>query len=424
MNFLIRKIKKSKEFLSFMIIKISAQGIDFIVPLIIAKVLTPELFGSFSLFKMMIFLGVAVFIEPIISPFTIESNKEHAERNKSNRTFTSVIMYIGISTLLFSMLFIFFGKYVIEFTGLSYDEYGLIFILAVLSLSIKTFISNLFIAQDNKKAHLFTELGFSLIFLTYLIVILLNGSFNLYNIFAGYFISILIILFTLSWFIDYKRLFPLQISKENIKTVFHFGLWSIIGYTASYLINWGDNIVLKYYVSLAEIGIYNLAYQFFKGLIMVSFMIYTFYLPFVSRNINNKEKIFEYIHKKRTDIMILVIVGIVLIEIFIGFFFNLFFGPSYASSIGIIRILLIANLLAFYLSFTFPIFNATKKYKITQLFLIIQVALNLLLNILLIPILGIYGAAIATVLAYIIYGIITEFKFRRILKDFYNSKSI
>ena len=413
-NKLKEDIKQGRKFLSFIGIKTIGEIFAFLVPLVLANFLKPDLFGSFSLFNMILFFGMSIFIGPVFAPFIIESNKEIKSTGKSKKTFTSVILYLISSISLFLIIFSFFGKEIIHFTGLDYDEYKWIFILAYIGLMIKSFYSALFLSQNKKNRHALTELIYPLVIIIYLLFLYLSNGLFLKNIFLGYFISGIFLLIICTFFVDYKRILPLTFSKSNFREIIHFGSWSALGYASSYLINWGDNIVLRYFVPLSDIGIYNLAYQIFKGGIMVSFMINTYYTPFVSKNIENKKAIKEYLYIKRPKILKFVFAGIILAEIFAGLFIRLFFDSFYYPAANILRVLLPSILIALYLAFYFPIFNSAKKYKVANILLIIQVILNLVFDIPFVFYFGATGAAMGTTAAYIIYFLLYRIAFKKI----------
>ena len=407
-------LKQGKNFLSFISFKIIAEAISFVIPLIVAKIVSPELFGSFSLFKMILFFGTAVFIGPLMTPLNIESNKEYSKTKKSNKTFTSSLIYLLSSISIFLLIYFFFGKELITFTGLNYDRFKYIFLLAFLGLTIKSFLSTFFMSQNNKKAHIFVELVYNILLVASIALLYFLNIFNLYNIFFSFFIASIIILIISLFFIDFKRILPLSFSSSNFKIIRNFSLWVILGYTSSYFINWGDNLVLKYFVSLEEIGIYNFAYQIFKGFVMISFMINIYFTPFITKHIHNEKVLKDYLSNKRKKIMYVIIPLVILNEVLIGPFITYFFHEAYIPAITIFRILSPSIIIAFYLAFYFPVFNSGGNYKIAHLLIVLQIIFNLIFDIIFIPLFGIIGAAIGTSLAYIIYGIIYELIFRRI----------
>jgi len=418
MKRILSQLKQGKSFLLFIGFKTLAEAISFIIPLVVAKVLIPEMFGAFSLFKMILFLGIAVFIGPLMTPLNIESNKELSKTKKSNKTFTSSLVYSFFSVSFFLLIYLFFGKELISFTGLDYNEFKYVFLLAFFGLAIKSFLSNFFISQDNKNLHVFVELFYNSLLIFSIFILYKLEVLTMYNIFLSFFISGVLTLVVSLFFIDYKKILPLSFSSENFKTIAHFSLWVTLGYTSSYLINWGDNIVLRYFVSLEEIGIYNFAYQVFKGFIMVSFMISTYFTPFISQNINDKKKMNLYYFNKRVKILFLSFFFFFLINFFLNLFIR-FFYSDYLNSIILIQILSIGAFCSFYHCFLIPFYNSAGLYKISQLLLLSQVIINILLDILLIPFLGILGAAIATAISYLLFTSFYTFYFYKKIKPIY-----
>ncbi len=411
---IIIKISQNKNILSFFSLKIIAEGISFLIPLIIAKFTSPDIFGSFSLFKMILFFGTSIFIGPLLTPLSIESNKECVERGKSNHSFTSSLVFLLFSVSFFLLVFSFLGDALISFTGLSYDEYKNIFLLAFLGLGSRDFVAALFMGHNNKKAHINTYLIYSISLLLLIFSLHIFKIFTLKNIFISFALSGLISFFASLPSIDYKKILPLSFSMKQFHIIANFSMWNILGYTSSYLLNWGDNIVLRQHVSLSDIGVYNFAYQIFKGFIMITLTINSYYAPYIAKNIKNKEIIINYLANKRKKIMhiisILVPLSLILIFILIG----LFFDESYNFGIIIFLILSPSIIISAYLAFYFPIFNSSKKYKIPQILLISQVFTNLLLNIILVPNYGIIGASVATLLSYLLYLLLYVISYRKI----------
>jgi len=82
--------------------------------------------------------------------------------------------------------------------------------------------------------------------------------------------------------------------------------------------------------------------------------------------------------------------------------------------------LLIAAVLALYNIFYEAVFNALKKYRVTQIVNVLHVLLNLVLDIVLVPIMGIKGAAVAAVVSYAVRVAIYETYFRTKIKPVLN----
>ena len=192
-----------------------------------------------------------------------------------------------------------------------------------------------------------------------------------------------------------------------------------MGTTAVYFINWGDNFVLRYYhdvVSFADIGIYNFGYQFFKGLTVFFSVVGVYFLPLISQHIDNPQKVREYLYSKRPKIFFIGVISLVAAYFVFPFGIKLIYGQTYRGGEAIFRILLIAEVMYIYVTLYAPVFNALKRYKFIETVNVCQVLANVILNIALIPVLGMYGAAVATVIAYIFQAAAFELYFRLKLK--------
>jgi O-antigen/teichoic acid export membrane protein len=190
----------------------------------------------------------------------------------------------------------------------------------------------------------------------------------------------------------------------------------MLGATAVYFINWGGNLVLRLFTSMDDIGTYNLGFSIFKGIVMLTSIIYPYFLPFVSQHIEDSAKMRDYLYSKRPKIFILGLVVIGVFFIISPYVFKFVYGEGYRGAVTVLRILLIGSVLFFYATFYDPILHSLKKYKFYQIIKVLQVLLSVLLALLLVPVIGHVGAAVATVIAYFFRAATIEIYFRLKLK--------
>ncbi|AKB24328.1 Membrane protein involved in the export of O-antigen, teichoic acid lipoteichoic acids [Methanosarcina sp. MTP4] len=398
-NSLIKNLKQSNSFLSFTSLSALAQGIGFILPLIIAKILSPEGFGSYSLSMMIVFFFTTAIVSSSQTPFIVYSNEELKKNNKINKAFTAQLMMFLSSILIFAFLLLAFSNPIAKFAQISFNQLILLY-FAFLGIGSRELFKNLFLALDKKIFNALYILIVGIINIIFLGIYHQLNFLNLNSIFIIYFLSPLISIIFLAHKIEFKKISSFSYDNEIFKRMITWTTWQIFGLTAVYLINWGDNLILRYFVSLSEIGIYNLGYQIFKGLISLTFILNSYFLPYITKNINNERKIQNYLYVKRPKIMLAGTFGIIIIFLLIPYVFGYIYGDIYKESVTIVRILLIGAIIALYNVFYTPILNSLKMYKFYQISNIIHVLINILLNIIFIQIIGIYGAAVATVIAY------------------------
>jgi O-antigen/teichoic acid export membrane protein len=403
---------QGKALLKFAALKATGEALAMVVPLIIAKFFSPDVFGSYSLAKMVVFFFLAMFISSTQASFVVYAGKEHALTGKINRTFTVQCTFLAAGLILSLSIVPTFGGYIASFAQVS--KTNLFFMcLAFLGLAVKTFLSGMFLAMDQKIRHSLVELAFGICGVILIIVFRLLDRINLNSVFLVYFLAAIFTIASFIRHVEYSKLLPLVWDKKYFSDNFNFTKWVVLGASCVYFINWGDNLVLRYFVSLDDIGIYNFAYQIFKGMTMLTFGLVHYFMPFVSKNINNKQTIKAYIISKRPKAFLLGLAPICMLFIFAPWVVRILYNGTYDGSVGVLRILLAGSALFLYSTFYTPILHALERYKFSQSMDAVQAFVNILLDIVLIPRMGMYGAAVATVIAYFCRTAVFEIYFRK-----------
>ena len=393
-----QELRQGKTLLIFASLQAIGQALGMIAPLVAARFFSPELISS------------------VQTPFIVFANRERAESGKIAKSFSIQCIFLIASIIAFVILNFVFSGAILRFTKIQSGDLFFMF-LAFIGIAVKQFFRNLFMALGRRITNSFVELAFGTLSFTFVIVLSLAGKINLQNMFLTYFISSILVVVIFIKAIDFSLLRPFDFDWGHFKEMFKFSRWMILGLTAVYFINWGDNIVLRSYgITMANIGAYNLAYQIFNGVVSLIFILNAYFLPFVSQHVQDSSKMKEYLYSKRPKIFILGLGVMGIVFIITPVFFRVAYGGDYPGAESVLRILLIGSILILYNTFYVPVFNAMKSYKFSQTTNIIQVIINVLLNIILIPILGPYGAAVATVAAYLYKTVFYELYFRVRLK--------
>ena len=288
-------IKLNTKAFHFTILSILTQGLSFLVPLFIAKILSPHLFGKFSLSMMIIYLFFAFFIGSFKTPFIVNAGIEKKNHNKFNKSFSVWIFSILVSVVTSFLMLVLFKVQIGKFVGFENNIHQLIFIF--IGLIINDFFQTIFLANNEKRKSALSNTFFSFLNISVIFSFWYFSELTLTKIFQSYSIAglILFLLFFRKKYI--KLILPISFDKKTFNEIFNFARWQIFGLTAVYLVNWGDNIVLRIFVSFEEIGIYNFAYKIFSGIIGLILLINNYFLPLLINNIDNKKFINNYFKK-------------------------------------------------------------------------------------------------------------------------------
>jgi O-antigen/teichoic acid export membrane protein len=410
-----QELKQGKTLLRFGFLKATGQALGMIAPLVIAKFFSEELFGSYSLAKMIVFFFSTLLIASCQAPFIVFANQEKAKTGKINKTFSIQCGLLVFSIIAFLSLNMIFSKPITAFARISFTE--LLFMsLAFIGIAVKSFMNNLFMGLGHRMKSAAAELVFGGFTFVVVLVLSVTDKINLSTAFLVYFVSAIVVVIIFIRALDFNLLLPFDFNWKHFKNIFNFTKWLMFGAGAAYFINWGDNLVLRLYTSMGDIGTYNVGYQLFKGMTMLTIIIHSYFLPFVSQHIDDSAKMKNYLSNKRPKILLLGLVVIGLLFVAAPYVFKLVYGDIYRGSVVILRTLLVGSVLILYLIFYDVIFYALKRYKFIQTLNLLQVLLNLLLDFLLVPAMGLVGAAVATVIAYFCRAVIIEIYFRVKLK--------
>ncbi len=412
-----QEFKRGRTLLQFGFLQVLGRIVAMLMPLVVAKFFSKDLFGRYSLSEMVIFFFVAFLVTSIKTAFVVCANQERAGSGRINKSFTAQSIFALVSVFLFLAVGVIFGKYLMMFAKISGAD--LFFLgLGFLGIALKEFTANVFMALNERIKQAVVDLVFGLAAILCIFLFCMMDWINLKAVFLAYFISSMVVFFIFVSVVDFTLLLPFEFDKRHFMEMVHFTKWVTFGVSSVYFINWGGNLVLRYYnVQMDNIGVYNFAYKFFKGFTILVYVVPNYFLPFISENINNPEKMKDYLSNKRPKLFLLGVVILIMAFFITPYFLNFIYQDKFDDSVSVIRILLIASGLLLYTAFYGPVFFALKKFKIPYVVGVVQVVLNLVLNLVLVPVFGIQGAAMATVLAYLSFTVLNELYFQLRLKE-------
>ncbi len=410
-DWLKKELAAGKELIIYGILRVGGEASSFLIPIILATQFSPDILGSYTLGMMIVYFANTVLITSSGKPAVIHAGMELRHSNKINRTMTARLVIIVLAAAVFFVFLAALQHPVMRFTGLTrLQSYLLLPVLVGFSLT--SFISTLFFALGRRVAasvYLCVTAGFSL---AYLVLVYVFADFTLTNVLLMFFIAP-IATSTLMWFwVDRGKALPLSYDREALIRLAHFTKWMIMGGAAVYLLKWGDNIILRLFVSMDDIGVYNLGYQFFKGTIMGIDFVKYYFLPFIALHIADPEKIAYYLNVKRTKLVILGFLLLLALFMIMPYLVGSLYKEHYRDAALVCRMLLVGSAFYLYSSFYDPVLETLGKYKVVQAMLVGTVCFNLVLDYVLISRMGILGAAVATTLSYVVLSVIKTVYFR------------
>lgn len=324
-------------------------------------------------------------------------------------------LIISFITILIGFLIIFFGagKF---FPGIEkiylYLSLAIIPFLLFFNLGCQIFLG----AQEIKKYNLFSifQSGVFLI-LTALLLFLMNFGITV-TILSQIFSFILAILFM--WFVTKKITNGVNL-KPNflyLKESLIYGLKIHSGGIFDFLHSRVDLFFINFFINPLSTGIYFVAVKLSEGVWLFSSSASTILFPRVASE-KDPEKMKNFTPLVCRNVLLISFLIIIFLFLISGWLINFLYSNEFADSILPFRILLFG---VFALSGWHIIgidLSARGKPMLNTYSIAFSAVLNIFLNIIFIPIWGISGAAMATIISYMIMFLVTLLFYVKISKN-------
>lgn len=203
--------------------------------------------------------------------------------------------------------------------------------------------------------------------------------------------------------IQSKRIFA---NKEIIKTSFPMMLSSSV----LLLMAWSDTIMIGIFKTEADVGVYNVALKLAMITGIVLGAVNSIVAPKLSETFNNNrlDEFRELIKQSTRIIFFTTLPALIILLLFPGFLLS-FFGTEFVMAKTTLLILLIGQIVNAMSGSVGFILQMTGKEKVYQNILLLALVFNIVLNIVLIPIYGIKGAAIASAFSLLFWNLSSVF---------------
>ena len=184
----------------------------------------------------------------------------------------------------------------------------------------------------------------------------------------------------------------------HIKSLSTFSLWVFLISSGMIVFSTADTVMIGYYLGNADVGVYRIVLQFASLATFTTAALRSTLYPRVSRwgKTDDTELIEESLSRAVTYSLVLAIPmfvgGFLLGDKLLYYFYGAEFGRGYMTMVVLFIVQMVNIFQFFFTSYLTALDHLKDLFKIT----IVSVAANILLNASLIPLIGIVGAAVAT----------------------------
>jgi len=412
-----------KGFIIVFAISILAAFIGYLIRIVLARKLTVAEYGLFfSVFTLVNFftifngLGMGEAMIKYIPEFLVKKKKEKI----SNAIFYLSIMMLT-SFIVVGILLLAFSNVLTKYYFKTYlaGHLLLLFFLIMVFSNLRGVLRNIY--QGFQKMT-----GYALIYLienvSTLLILLLLFAFKkdiftaAYAHIAGYVLALAIFIFLLFKIFPFKD--KLYFDKKLFKELIGFGLPVVIITLGGMMIVYVDILILTYFRSLSEVGIYNVVVPTVMIIQFFASAIATVSFPMISELwAKRKKKFLEQGVKMLLKYSFVILIPAVLIVLFFSrLILSLMFGEQYVPGTLTMQVLSIAIIFLSLHSIISPLFAGTGKPKIAMQIVIQGAIINVLINLIAIPKYGMLGAAVTSLLTYAYIFIASIFKLRKFIR--------
>ena len=230
-------------------------------------------------------------------------------------------------------------------------------------------------------------------------------GYSVYGLIGGYIIGIILSgIFCIKYF-TFK---PAKFRIHHIKSLFIYGFWIFLISTGSTVFAYADTIFIGYFMTNGDVGVYRTAFQFTTLSAFIALAFQQTLTPKISNwSANNQwEKIAPPVSRGITFALILAVPvftgGLLLADKLLYYFY----GADFAAGAVACTILLLVQVISVFITLLGVALTASDHARQSFYATATAAVINILLNCMLIPILGINGAAVATLISYSVNAIL------------------
>lgn len=373
----------------------------FISGLIVARIYGPGFLGKLSLYTVVCSIIAHAVTLGTGQAFLMEIS---SRSSKISNTFSSLMFTYVIGA---SLLGIFYVKY-------NQDLDVLLFLLVLIEIAImrnikEKLIQGVFRVENNTNALYLVNFlsGFGKLLITIICAI---WFFNYYYLQLGFTIISIIVVLTSLFIIKNSSKLKFRLNFRELKNIYLSGIPFFITTLSIIGNDYASTIILSKFTNNHDLGQYSAALKIITMFLLIYGLVSQAIFPEIRKNYIDNDYILLSKNIKSSKKILLgsSFLIIVLFLCFGKFIVNVLYGQEFKDSYLIMTILssmLVGSALNMIL---FPLLQVMNKRKIVIYLSFFCATLNILLNFLFILFWGVIGAAIASSLAMIIGGIITN----------------
>jgi len=379
----------------------------FLVPLY-TKTLNPSAYGIVDLL-----FTLCSFLFPL---FTLNISESIYRFSMDKDSDSVKIINIAVICIIISLLFSLITIPILSLFP-NYKNFSIYFYIYLNTLSISQILLVLLKGQERLKLFCIGNIINVFFIAAFNILFLVVYKLEINGYFLGYICANII---TIIYGIIFNRKNIIKVSLKYDKKLFKEMIkYSVVLIPTSFMwwiTNSSDRIMVSYFVGVYANGLYAISYKIPNLLTSVS-SIFNQSWVFSAIKERDSKDLEDYTNKMFNLFLVITNIMALITLIFLKSFFKVYVSSSYYNAWKYVPFLVLGFVFMSSATFVSASYNAEKDSKGFLFSGIFGAVINIIFNFILIPIIGVYGAALATLISYIavfIYRIIDTRKYTKI----------
>lgn len=390
--------------------KFSTQIVSFLLVSLYTAKLTTQEYGSYDLI-----ITIITFITPFITltfeesmfRFLIDAKNRREEKSIITQTVVTILTMLAIACLIIFL--------VIKIFSINTTKLFIPYVIAVVLMALMNAL-----VRGLGKIKLYSLSNFILSVLTIIlnVVLILGTNLKVDGLLLSVIIANLVMVLFLSIRLKLKEFINFKLmNKKLMKEMLTYSI-PLIPHSLSWtIINLSDRLIIAGALGTASNGIYAISNKF-PTIINTVYNYFAIAWKESAAKALHEEDSGQYYNKIYEALKNMVYSATVLVIAFVPFVFNILIKGGYQEAYLYIPILVFSVYFSNMASFYGGIFSAYKKTKIIGTTTLVSAIINLVIDIVFIKTIGIYAAAISTLLASVFLYVYRKYK----IKDFVKLK--
>lgn len=388
--------------------KFSTQIVSFLLLPLYTSILSTEEYGIYDLI-----LTITTFALPFITLLMEESMFRFLIDCKDDTQKKNVISQTMLYTLVSTIFFLVVILVINNFFKIPYLWISLLYVASSIISGLRNAL-----VRGLGKIKLYTLVNFisSLLNIILNIIFIALLRFGIYGLLLAGIISNIVSSAIVFIILKMHKYFSIKNYDKNLMTkMIKYSIPLVPNSLSWAVVNLSDRLVISGVIGTSANGIYAMSYKFPNLMNTIYGFFYTAWTESSAKAINDNEneEFFNKIYKTLTNAMFSVSLGII---VCMPLIFNLFIKADYSEAYKYIPILVIAMYFNNMSGYYGGIFTGYKDTKVMGTTTIIGAIINIVIDILLIKFIGIYAAAISTLVSCMVIYYYRKLNVRKYIK--------